>query len=42
MGENLYYYTSDKGLRSTICRDPIKKWSTEINRTFSKEAVQNG
>jgi hypothetical protein len=44
-------YTSDKGLRSTIYRDlkklnspkinePIKKWATELNRTFSKEEIQ--
>jgi hypothetical protein len=44
-------YTSDKGLTSRIYRelnklnsskiiDPIKKWATELNRTFSKEEVQ--
>jgi hypothetical protein len=41
-------YTSDKGLITRICRElnklnspkisePIKKWATELNRTFSKE-----
>jgi hypothetical protein len=40
-------YTSNKGLITRICGDlkklnspkinePIKKWATEINRTFSK------
>jgi hypothetical protein len=44
-------YTSDKGLITRIYRefkklnspqinDPIKKWTTELNRTFSKEEVQ--
>jgi hypothetical protein len=44
-------YTSDKGLiirmyrelkklKSPKINDPIKKWATELNRTFSKEAVQ--
>jgi hypothetical protein len=44
-------YTSDKGLITRICRElknlnslkinePIKKWSTEQNRTFSKEEIQ--
>jgi predicted transcriptional regulator len=44
-------YTSDKGLVTRIYRklktqnspkvnDPIKKWATELNRTFSKEEVQ--
>jgi hypothetical protein len=44
-------YTSDKGLITKICRElkklnspkinePIKKWATELNRTFSKEEVQ--
>jgi hypothetical protein len=44
-------YTSDKGLITRICRElmklnspkinePIKKWATELNRTFSKEEVQ--
>jgi hypothetical protein len=41
-------YTSDKGLITRIYRElkklkspkinePIKKWATELNRTFSKE-----
>jgi hypothetical protein len=44
-------YTSDKGLITRIYRElkktkvpqinePIKKWSTELNRTFSKEEIQ--
>jgi hypothetical protein len=44
-------YTSDKELITTIYRElkklnspkitePIKKWATELNRTFSKEEVQ--
>jgi hypothetical protein len=44
-------YTSDKGLITRIYRElkklnspqtkePIKKWATEPNRTFSKEEIQ--
>jgi hypothetical protein len=44
-------YTSDKGLITRIYRElkkqnspqisePIKKWATELNRTFSKQEVQ--
>jgi hypothetical protein len=44
-------YTSDKGLISRLHRElkklncpkinePIKKWATELNRTFSKEEIQ--
>jgi ribonucleotide reductase beta subunit family protein with ferritin-like domain len=44
-------YTSHKGLIIRICRElkklnspkinePIKKWATELNRTFSKEEIQ--
>jgi hypothetical protein len=44
-------YSADKGLITTIYREikklnsprinePIKKWGTELNRTFSKEKLQ--
>jgi hypothetical protein len=44
-------YTSDKGLKTRIYREPKKlnspkineprrKWATELNRTFSKEEIQ--
>jgi hypothetical protein len=44
-------YTSDKGLITRIYRElkklnfpqinePVKKWATEQNRTFSKEKIQ--
>jgi hypothetical protein len=44
-------YTSDKGLITRLYRElktlnspkikePIKKWATELNRTFSKEEIQ--
>jgi hypothetical protein len=39
-------YTSDKGLgklkkvNSPKINDPIKKWTNELNRAFSKEEVQ--
>jgi hypothetical protein len=51
VGENIHWYTSDKGLRTRIYRElkkrnspkinePIKKWATELNRTFSNEEIQ--
>jgi hypothetical protein len=44
-------YRSDKGLITRIYRElkklnspkinePVKKWATELNRTFSKEEIQ--
>jgi hypothetical protein len=44
-------YISEKGLITRICRElkklnspqinePIKKWATELNRTFSKEETK--
>jgi hypothetical protein len=44
-------YTSDKGMITRIHREfkklnspkinePIKKWASELNRTFSKEEIQ--
>jgi hypothetical protein len=44
-------YTSDKGLITRVYRElkklncpkinePIKKWATELNRTFSREEIQ--
>jgi hypothetical protein len=32
--------TSDKGLITRIYSEQIKKWATELNRTFSKEEIQ--
>jgi hypothetical protein len=52
VGENIcQLYTSDKGLITRIYRElkklnspkineSINKWTTEINRTFSKEEIQ--
>jgi hypothetical protein len=51
VGENIFQYTSDKGLITRIYRElkklnspninePIKKWATEQNRTFSKEEIR--
>jgi hypothetical protein len=51
-GEKIFAsYTSDEGLISRIYRElkklnspksnkPIKKWATELNRTFSRQEVQ--
>jgi hypothetical protein len=33
-------YREHKKLNSPKINEPIKKWPTEINRTFSKEEVQ--
>jgi hypothetical protein len=40
-------YTSDKGLITGVSKlnspkinEPLKKWATELNRTFSKEEIQ--
>jgi hypothetical protein len=51
MGENIHWYTSEKGLITRIYKDlkklnspkineSIKKWATELNRTVSKEEIQ--
>jgi hypothetical protein len=51
VGENIHHHTSDKGLITRIHRELkklnsskinelIKKWATELNRTFSKEEIQ--
>jgi hypothetical protein len=46
MGENLCWlyviriYREHKKLNSPKFNEPIKKWATETNRTFSKEEVQ--
>jgi hypothetical protein len=51
VGEIFASYTSDKGpitrlyrelkkLNSPKINEPIKKWASELNRTFSKEEIQ--
>jgi hypothetical protein len=51
VGKIFASYTSDKRLITIIYRElkklnspkinePIKKWATELNRTFSKEEIQ--
>jgi uridine kinase len=32
-------YREVKKLNSTKTNEPIKKWATELNRTFSKEKI---
>jgi hypothetical protein len=50
VGENIFSYTSDKGLITRISKElkklnspkinePIKSWATELNKTFSKEEI---
>jgi hypothetical protein len=33
-------YRKHKKLNSSKINEPIKKWATELNRTFSKEEIQ--
>jgi hypothetical protein len=33
-------YREPKNLNSPKINEPIKKWATELNRTFSKEEIQ--
>jgi hypothetical protein len=33
-------YRNLKNLNSTKINEPIKKWPTELNRTFAKEEIQ--
>jgi hypothetical protein len=33
-------YRELKKLNSPQINDPVKKWATELNRTFSKEEIQ--
>jgi hypothetical protein len=33
-------YRKLKKLKSPQINDPIKKWASELNRTFSKEEIQ--
>jgi hypothetical protein len=51
VAENIANYASDKGLITRLNRElkklnspkinePIKKWASELNRTFSKEEIQ--
>jgi hypothetical protein len=51
VGENISSYTLHKGLITRIYRElkklnspkikePIKKWASKLNRTFSKEEIQ--
>jgi hypothetical protein len=38
--DNLYVYRELKKLNSPKINEPIKKWASELNRTFSKEEIQ--
>jgi hypothetical protein len=39
-GSTIRIYRKLKKLNSPKINEPIKKWATELNRTFSKEEIQ--